>query len=112
MPLGEKRVTPASMLDSGRLAKFLLSPHFTGILLPAVILAVGAIYHLTTVWKHQQTEKELREEIRVLQQDKETFESRLKSLEEEVQELKKRGPAKPEKSAGLLPAVYSRAAVA
>ena len=91
MPLGEKSVTPASAPDSGKLVKFLLSPHFTGILLPAMIMVVGAVYHFTTVWKHQQTEQELREEIRVLRQEKKTFESRLESLENEVKELKKRG---------------------
>ena len=91
MPLVDKKLSANSIAERGRLSSFLLSPHFTGILLPAVILAVGAIYHLAAVWKHQQTEQELREEIRVLRQEKKTFESRLKSLEDEVQELKKRG---------------------
>jgi fermentation-respiration switch protein FrsA (DUF1100 family) len=104
MPLGEKRVPPARTPESGRLAKFLLSPHFTGILLPSVIMVVGAIYHLTTIWQHQQIEKKLREEIRVLRQEKETFESRLKSLEGEVQELQRKAASKSEKSAQLSPA--------
>jgi fermentation-respiration switch protein FrsA (DUF1100 family) len=104
MPLGEKRVTPSSAPDSGRLAKFLLSPHFTGILLPAVIMVVGAVYHFATVWQHEQTEKELREEIRVLREEKGSIESRLKSLEEEVQELQRKAASKSEKSAQLSPA--------
>lgn len=104
MPLGEKKVKLASAPGSGRLSKFLLSPHFTGILLPAVIMAVGAVYHITTIWQNQQTEKELREEIRVLRQEKETFELRLKSLEEEVEELQRKAASKSEKSAQLSPA--------
>jgi len=69
-----------------------------------MIMVMGAVYHLTTVWQHQQAEQELREEIRVLRQEKETFESRLKSLEEEVQELQRKAASKSEKSAQLSPA--------
>lgn len=104
MTLGEKRVTHGSPSDSGRLVKFLLSPHFTGILLPAVILAMGAIYHFSTVWEHQRTEKELREEILVLKEEKAGIESRLKSLEGEVELLKKQSLVIPEKSTSSGPA--------
>ena len=88
---------------SGGISRLLLSPHFTGLLLPAVILAVGAVYHLVTIRQHQQTEKELREELRVLRDDKESLESRLKALEGEVEKLKKQTP-NGAKSTGLAPA--------
>jgi hypothetical protein len=51
MPLVEKRVSPSRSAEGGGLSKFLLSPHFTGILLPAVIMAAGAVYHFATVWQ-------------------------------------------------------------
>ncbi|MCE9525394.1 MAG: hypothetical protein K8R36_05005 [Planctomycetales bacterium] len=72
MPLLEKKLSASRNAEGGGLSRFLLSPHFTGILLPAVILAAGAVYHFATVWKYQQTEKELREEIRALRQEKVT----------------------------------------
>jgi hypothetical protein len=79
MPLSGRKVTSSSPPpESGGLSKFLLSPHFTGLLLPAVILAVGAVYHLVTIRQHRQTEQELREEIQTLRNAKDSLESRLK----------------------------------
>jgi hypothetical protein len=79
MPLSARKVTSSSApSESGWLSKFLLSPHFTGLLLPAVILAVGAVYHLMTIRQHRQTEQELREEIQTLRNEKVTLESQLK----------------------------------
>src|SRR5881394_2290077 len=104
MPLSGRKLTSTSgPPEGGWLSKFLLSPHFTGLLLPAVILAVGAVYHLVAIRQHQQTEKELREELRVLRDDKESLESRLKALEGEVEKLKKQTP-RDAKSAGRAPA--------
>lgn len=81
MPLlGKKSPSSSTAPESGRLSKILQSPHFTGLLLPAVILAVGAIYHLVTIRQHQQTEKELREELRIVRDEKALLESRLKTL--------------------------------
>ena len=78
MPLSGRKVTSSSPPpESGWLSKFLLSPHFTGLLLPAVILAVGAVYHLVTIRQHRQTEQELREKIQTLESEKQSLESRL-----------------------------------
>ena len=95
MPLVEKREsTSGDPPDSRSFWKILLSPHFTGLLLPTVILGVGAIYHLAVVGKHQQTEGTLREEIRILREERDGLESRLKALEGEVEKLKKSAQSK------------------
>ena len=78
MRLSGRKVISSSARERGWLSKFLLSPHFTGLLLPAVILAVGAVYYFVTIRQHRQTEKELREEIQTLRNAKESLESRLK----------------------------------
>lgn len=104
MALLEKRTSREGQPKNRRLAQILSSPHFTGILLPAVILAVGVGYHLNAVWKHQQTEQDLREEIRVLKEVKAEIESRLKALEEEVELLKKKSSVQPDKSTSVGPA--------
>ena len=78
MPLVRKSTLSSSPPpESGWLSKFLLSPHFTGLLLPAVILTVGAAYHLVTIHQHRRTEQELREEVQTLQSEKQSLESRL-----------------------------------
>ncbi len=79
-PWGKRAPSSSTPQENGRMSKFLLSPHFTGLLLPAVILAVGAVYHLVTIRQHQQMEKELREELRILRDEKALLESRLKTL--------------------------------
>ena len=84
-------------------SRFLLSPHFTGLILPAVILAVGAIYHFTTVWRQQDIEKSLREEIRILHQEKEQLEERQRALEGELQKQKSRAEAAERKSTAKKP---------
>jgi cell division protein FtsB len=89
MPLDRKNTLSSNTPGSGRLSKFLLSPHFTGLVLPAVILAVGAVYHLVTIRQHRETEQELRKEIQTLQSDKKSLESRLEGLEGGVEKLKR-----------------------
>lgn len=84
MPLDRKNTLSSTTPGSGRLSKFLLSPHFTGLVLPAIILAVGAVYHLMTIRQHRQTEQELREEIQTLQSERESLESRLKERDREL----------------------------
>ena len=101
MPLSGRKVISSSARERSWLSKFLLSPHFTGLLLPAVILAVGAAYHLVTIRQHRHTEQELREEIQTLRNERESLESRLKTLEGEVEKLRKQA-AKNAKSAGLV----------
>lgn len=87
------------------LAKVLLSPRFTGLLLPGVLLVLGAVYHFTTARTHQETEKGLRDELRILREEKEGMESRLKALEAEVGELRKRGEGKSASKAPAAPAL-------
>ena len=86
MPLSGRKVISSSARERGWLSKFLLSPHFTGLFLPAVILAVGAVYHLVTIRQHRQTEQELREEIQTLRNERE---SREKTLEGELEKRRK-----------------------
>ena len=85
--LGKRAPSSSAPQEIGKVSKFLLSPHFTGLLLPAVILAVGAIYHLVTIHQHQQTEKELREELRTLRDQNERLESRVKALDRSSADL-------------------------
>ena len=106
MPLSGRNLTSTSgPPEGGRLSKFLLSPHFTGLLLPAVILAVGAAYHLVTLRQHQHTEQELREEIQTLRNERESLESRLRALEGEVKERRKQA-VNNAMSAGRVPAHF------
>lgn len=81
MPHSGRKVRSSSARESGRLSKFLLSPHFTGLVLPAIILAVGAVYHLMTIRQHRQMEQDLRKEIQTLHSEKVALESRLKAIE-------------------------------
>ena len=78
--LGKRAPSSSAPQEIGKVSKFLLSPHFTGLLLPAVILVVGAVYHLVTIHQHQQTEKKLQEELHILRDEKALLESRLKTL--------------------------------
>jgi hypothetical protein len=90
MPLvGTRKPSGSAPSRAGGVSRFLLSPHFTGLILPALILAVGAIYHLAVVGNYRQTEKELQEELRILKEERDTLELRLKAVESEVETLKR-----------------------
>ena len=60
--------------------KFLLSPLFTGPLLPGFLLVAGTIYHFTIVGRQQKVERSLREEIHTLRQEKEQLEVKIRML--------------------------------
>lgn len=101
MPLaGTRKPSGSAPSKAGGVSKLLLSPHFTGLVLPGLILAVGAIYHLAVVGNHRQTEKALQDELRILKEERDSLESRLKAVEREVEQLKRT------KSAPRTPAHY------
>lgn len=74
----------------GSVSKFLLSPFFTGILLPGALLIAGTIYHFVTVRGKDQEVETLREQLRILGDEKEGLQKRLKILESQPGPLQKK----------------------